>query len=210
MALLATRGDLRDRFLKEGFDYLAEDDRAEDFIDQAALDAVNKELWPERLTETTISGSGQTVAYLGPITEVRRSSDQVVLAPERPKTLRQVGVDLTQQGVPMKYWQWTGDTVVTWPLAPTTALIVQHYTRSPYVTGDVLPAANSAVRFPIEFLDAILMRAKALAFYDNNEDTLGDGEQERYMARINEARDKVLGERDEPRYVRVSGWADWA
>lgn len=166
-----TFAELKTEFFARGTDYLNEDaagvTRAENWLNQAYREILNRHVWPFTIATQTGSAGAGTVA----VTDLRKvllvADTTSGTTPGRPlrkatydELVRDDEVDLNQTGSPAFYWIDQGATIRAWPVGGT--IFVRYTKRVAPLTGTGTPI------FAEEYHNLIIQRAMMLAYLDTD------------------------------------------
>lgn len=208
-----TRAELVQALKDAGFDYLS-DPRAQDFVQDALEDSVEELPWLFRAAVATVAATGVTIVGLGPIESVHVVGVPAPLVETTRDELLDRGRDLAQSGPAQTYYQFPTSSpdlgaVMTWPV-DTRQIVVSHLSLIGWGDGNQSASGDTDVpRLPRRYHDAIVLRARQLAYEDNDEADMAARMEQRWKDRLESAREHHL--RDSslgPARTRIT--ADWA
>lgn len=188
-----------------GANHLATTD-VQRFVDEAVRELTLEELWPWRVSETTVTAEDQppiAVSNLGPIDTVR-DSERRIIYPRRHSELVEARRDFTEVGLPQFYWRSAETAIRTWPIS-SVAVTVRHFSTTMWVGGaDSALNGTDTPRAPLRWHDAIVHLVNVRCRMMDRDKAGAEMEWERYQARLEQARQAELRDNyDEPDVIRV-------
>lgn len=210
---MATYGQLTDRLLAAGHDYLA--DRAGPIIQEAVQELYTAERWLFRLRNHTTDG--RTAAPgIGQITVVYVTDTGKVLPYAQREDVTAAHPDIfTATGEPVCWYEAGWEWITPYPLlAVGRTITVRSFATRPWIAADgnplAVPADTASVTFiPDQFSDVVLILARLKALEDSDETKLRNDLAERYVSRLTDMQDQAISHHSRDGiYVQASG--DWA